>query len=180
MVIVLPFAAATTMVPTIAPGAVGVAVIVTSHEALMANEPPQPVAEMPTPEGVTVTVLAAAVPLLVIFTVAGVEILPTSTEPSGTVVAFAVRFALPAPPSIPPSGVVTGGFVSLPPQPTTVSAPMSPRHPAWSTRLMFLEHVMYIASVETNVVPQCKRIAAAGTVCGQHQKTQEKRSITAL
>jgi hypothetical protein len=39
---------------------------------------------------------------------------------------------------------------------------------------------MYIASVETNVVPQCKRIAAAGTFCGHTRKTQEKKRLSAL
>jgi hypothetical protein len=128
MVSVLPFAATTETLPEIAPGAVGAAVIESVQDKFTPREAGQPVAEMPVPDGVTVRV-AAAVPVLVTITVTGVETVPTSTdEPTLTVAVGAVRFALGVAPTSPTLGPASmPDFDSLPPQPTTVSMPMSPR-----------------------------------------------------
>src|ERR1039457_7707476 len=125
MVRALPPVAATVTLPLIGPATVGVATIESVQEALTARLPVQPVAA--TPDGVTVRV-PAAVPLLVIITVAGVEGFPTSGEPTLTVAALAARFGT-FTGRTPPSVVAASGGVvfSLPPQPTTVSMPISPR-----------------------------------------------------
>jgi hypothetical protein len=80
---VLAEAAETATLPEITPAFAGVAVIESTQAFPTPKVPAHPLARMPIPDGVTVTV-AAAVPVLVIFTVDGVEVLPTSTEPTVT------------------------------------------------------------------------------------------------
>lgn len=83
IVMVLAEAAETATLPEITPAFAGVAVIESTQAFPTPKVPAHPLARMPIPDGVTVTV-AAAVPVLVIFTVDGVEVLPTSTEPTVT------------------------------------------------------------------------------------------------
>jgi hypothetical protein len=123
------------------PRAVGVATMVRVQLVLAAKVPVHPVAARPAP-GITLRVPEAAVPVFDTVTDT-VPLLPRSTEPKVVVEGVTFRAAPvvpPLPPTSPPASLWE--VVSLPPQPTTVSMPMSPRQLAWSNRPKFLEHVM--------------------------------------
>jgi len=105
----------------------------------------QVLAEIAKPPPVTVALRGAGAPVTVTVTVLGALVTPTSIGPKFRNTWSSVTVPTAWGPSIGggDASFLTGVVVSLPPQPTTVSMPISPRQPAWSNRPNLLEHVMY-------------------------------------